>query len=178
MRGGLSARRKFREKLFLAVGFGCAALPIAALAQTAPPFGDQIKDLQAEIRGIQQSYALEFRKLQKRHEAEMLKLQRQLDDLKTARSAAPPPAPPSATVALGPPGLASASTRAVPPAGQPPPQVASPAPPVQAQARRGGFMNTGIELTLGGFLEGAAIDRSRNLTADVGSPWNTIPFPN
>ncbi len=39
-------------------------------------------------------------------------------------------------------------------------------------------MNTGIELTLGGFLEGAAIDRSRNLTADIGSPWNTIPFPN
>ena len=178
MRGGLSARRKFREKLFLAVGFGCAALPIAALAQTAPPFGDQIKDLQAEIRGIQQHYALEFRKLEKRHEAEMLKLQRQLDELKTARSAAPPPAPPSAAVARGSFESASASTRAVPPAGQPPPQVASPAPPVQAQARRGGFMNTGIELTLGGFLEGAAIDRSRNLTADIGSPWNTIPFPN
>ena len=178
MRGSLSARRKFREKLALTVGFGCAVLPIAALAQTAPPFGDQIKDLQAEIRGIQQHYALEFRKLQKRHDAEMLKLQRQLDELKTARSVAPPPALPSAAVALGPPGLASASTRAVPPAGQPPPQVASPAPPVQAQARRGGFMNTGIELTLGGFLEGAAIDRSRNLTADIGSPWNTIPFPN
>ena len=39
-------------------------------------------------------------------------------------------------------------------------------------------MNTGIELTLGGFLEGATIYRSRNLTADIGSPWNTIPFPN
>jgi hypothetical protein len=39
-------------------------------------------------------------------------------------------------------------------------------------------MNTGIELTLGGFLEGAMIYRSRNLTADIGSPWNTIPFPN
>ena len=79
--GGSSARRKFREKLSLTVGLGCVALPIAALAQTAPPFGDQIKELQAEIRGIQQNYALEFRKLQKRHEAEMLKLQRQLDDL-------------------------------------------------------------------------------------------------
>jgi hypothetical protein len=141
--GGWSAPRKFREKLSLTVGFGCAVLPIAALAQTAPPFGDQIKDLQVEIRGIQQHYALEFRKLQKRHEAEMLKLQRQLDELKTARSAAPPPAPPGAAVALGSPGLASASTRVVPPAGQPPPQVASPGPPVQVQAKRGGFMNTG-----------------------------------
>ncbi len=179
MTGGLSARRKFRDGLALTIGFGCAVLPIAALAQTAPPFGDQIKDLQVEIRGIQQHYALEFRKLQKRHEAEMLKLQRQLDELKTARSAAPPPAPPSAAVAPGSPGLASASTRVVPPpAGQPPPQVASPGPPVQAQAKRGGFMNTGVELTLGGFVEGATIYRSRNLTADIGSPWNTIPFPN
>ena len=56
--------------------------------------------------------------------------------------------------------------------------VASPGPPVQAQAKRGGFMNTGVELTLGGFVEGATIYRSRNLTADIGSPWNTIPFPN
>jgi hypothetical protein len=177
--GGSSPRRKIREKLSLAVGFGCAALPIAALAQTAPPFGDQIKELQAEIRGIQQNYALEFRKLQKRHEAEMLKLQRQLDELKTARSAAPPPpAPPRAAVALGSPGLAAASTPVAPPGPQPPAQVASPAPPVQAEARRGGFMNTGIEMTLGGFVEGATIYRSRNLTADVGSPWNTIPFPN
>ena len=175
--GGSSAHRKFREKLSLTVGLGCAALPIAALAQTAPPLGDQIKDLQAEIRGIQRNYALEFRKLQKRHEAEMLKLQRQLDELKTARPAAPAPA--SAPVALGSPEPASASTRVARPAGpQPPAQIPSPAPPVQAEAERGGFMNTGIELTLGGFLEGATIYRSRNLTADIGSPWNTIPFPN
>ena len=177
--GGWSALRKFRAKLFLTVGFGCAAFPIAAPARTSPPLGDQIKDLQAEIRGIQRNYALEFRKLQKRHEAEMLKLQRQLDELKTARSAAPTPA--SAPVALGSPEPASASTRVARPAGpQSPAQVPSPAPapPIQAEAKRGGFMNTGIELTLGGFLEGATIYRSRNLTADIGSPWNTIPFPN
>jgi hypothetical protein len=56
---------------------------------------------------------------------------------------------------------------------QPPPSV--PSPPLEA--KRGGFMNTGIELTLGGYLEGAMTYRSRNLTADIGTPWNTIPFP-
>lgn len=39
-------------------------------------------------------------------------------------------------------------------------------------------MNTGIKVTLGGFIEGAGIFRSRNETADIGSSWSGIPLPN
>ena len=70
-----------RPELALAIGLGCAALPMPAVAQTATPVDDQIKQLQNEIRSIQKHY-----------ETELRKLQRQLDDLKAAQ-AAPKPAP-------------------------------------------------------------------------------------
>src|SRR6202030_3730299 len=106
----------------------------------------------------------------------MLKLQRQLDELKAAKASRPTPAFPSPTTAApaalsyAPASLPPAATVGPPPGASalpPPPQAALP-PPVFAEAKRGGFMNTGIELTLGGFLEGAMIYRSRNLTADIG----------
>src|SRR5207248_1785651 len=81
-------------------------------------------------------------------------------------SAAPPPAVLS-YVPAGPPTAAALL----------PPQSNAPLP-AQVEAKRGGFLGSGIELTLGGFLEGATIYRSRNETADISSAFNTIPFPN
>src|SRR6266702_7048014 len=83
--------RTLRHELALAIGLGCAALPMPAVAQTATPVNDQIKQLQSEIRGIQKHYETEIRKLQ-----------RQLDDLKAAQ-AAPKPAPVPPTAGVAPP---------------------------------------------------------------------------
>jgi predicted PurR-regulated permease PerM len=57
------------------------APPVTALAQTATPVNDQIKQLQNAIRNIQKQYQTQIQSLQK-----------QLDDLKAAQ-AAPKPAP-------------------------------------------------------------------------------------
>ena len=187
MRAGLSARGISRVELSLAIGFAFSLVPFTVLAQTPESVVDSIKQMQTEIRGIQKHYEMEMRQLEQRHRAEMLKLQRQLDELKAAKAVprsapASPSSPIAAPTALSyaPAGLPPAPAVGQPPAAAalpPPPQAALP-PPVSAEAKRGGLMNTGIELTLGGFLEGATIYRSRNLTADIGSPWNTIPFPN
>jgi hypothetical protein len=187
MRAGLSARRISRVELSLAIGFAFSLVPMTVLAQTPASVADSIQQMQTEIRGIQKHYETEMRKLELRHQVEMLKLQRQLDELKAAQTAPrPAPAFPSPTAAA--PTVLSYAAAGLPPAAAvgpppaaaalpPPPQAALP-PPVSAEAKRGGLMNTGIELTLGGFLEAATIYRSRNLTADIGTPWNTIPFPN
>lgn len=37
---------------------------------------------------------------------------------------------------------------------------------------------TNVQLTIGGFIEAAAIHRSANETTDIGSNWNTIPYKN
>jgi hypothetical protein len=48
-----------------------------------------------------------------------------------------------------------------------------------AEAKRGGFLSSGIDLTVGGYIEAASIYRTRNETADISSNFNTaIPFPN
>ena len=60
------------------VAIPCAILPISALAQTATPVNDQIKELQNEIRNIQKQYQTQIHSLQK-----------QLDDLKAAQTAVP-----------------------------------------------------------------------------------------
>jgi hypothetical protein len=186
MGAGLSARGISRVQRSLAIGFAFSLVPITVLAQTPESVVDSIKQMQTEIRGIQKHYEMEMRQLEQRHRSEMLKLQRQLDELRAAKAPKPEPAFSSPTTAApaalsyAPADLAPAPAVGQPPAAAalpPPPQAALP-PPVSAEAKRGGFMNTGIELTLGGFLEGAMIYRSRNLTADIGSPWNTIPFPN
>ena len=171
----VSARPVSQRRLAVAIGLGCGVLPISAIAQTAPSVIDQIKEMQSEIKGIQKHHEMEMRMLEKRHQSEMRKLQQQLDDLKTAQGA-PKPVPVAPIAGATPPTTSWYQPAPVPPvaAVQPLPQPAS----AQAEAKRGGFMNTGIELTLGGFVEGATIYRSRNLTADIGSPWNTIPFPN
>ncbi len=39
-----------------------------------------------------------------------------------------------------------------------------------------GFYYKGIKITPGGFLEAASIYRSRNIAADIASPFNAIPF--
>src|SRR6266446_658778 len=83
--------RILRDRFALAIGLGCAVLPVPALAQTATPTDDQIKQLQSEIRNIQ-----------KHHETEIRNLQRQLDDLKAAQTA-PKPAPVPPTAGLAPP---------------------------------------------------------------------------
>src|SRR6267142_5026613 len=57
--------RILRNELALAIGLGCAVLPVPALAQTATPVNDQIKQLQSEIRSIQKHYETELRKLQR-----------------------------------------------------------------------------------------------------------------
>src|SRR5207244_524035 len=138
--------------------------------QTAPAVNDQIKQLQNDIRAIQKQYQTQIRGLQK-----------QLDDLKAGQAAtqaalppAPPPAPgaparlavPPTAAALPPPGPGG-------PGGPPP-------PPAEAAVRRGGFLGTGIDVSLANtYLEGATIFRSRNETADLLSNWNTgIPMPN
>jgi hypothetical protein len=139
------------------------APPVTALAQTATPVNDQIKQLQNAIRNIQKQYQTQIQSLQK-----------QLDDLKAAQ-AAPKPAPAPA------PGLA------VPPlgGGLPPPVPGGPgAPPppttAAAAAKRGGIFGTGIDVSLANtFIEGASIFRTRNETADISSSFNTgIPMPN
>src|SRR6266478_8509858 len=60
-----------------------------------------------------------------------------------------------------------------------PPAQAAPPPPAVAEAKRGGFLGSGIDLTIGGYIEAASIYRTRNETADISSNFNTaIPFPN
>jgi hypothetical protein len=153
--------RILRNELALTIGLGCAVLPLPALAQTATPVNDQIKQLQSEIRNIQKHYETEIRKLQ-----------RQLDDLKAAQ-AAPKPPPPPAPVAPTP--LQIPPTAGV----LAPPAQAAPSPPAVAEGKRGGFLGTGIDLTIGGYIEAASIYRTRNETADISSNFNTaIPFPN
>jgi hypothetical protein len=139
----------------------CAVMPISVLAQTATPVNDQIKQLQNEIRDIQKQYQTQIRNLQK-----------QLDDLKAAQTAPKPP-PPGA-----PAGLAIPPTAGV----LPPPAPGGPGapPPTAAVAKRGGFLGTGIDVSLANtFIEGASIFRTRNETADISSSFNTgIPMPN
>jgi hypothetical protein len=150
----------------LIASVGCLALPMSALAQTAPTVNDQIKQLQNEIRNIQKQYQTQIRSLQK-----------QLDDLKAAQ-AAPKPPPPSAPGAPAP--LAIPPTAGVLPPPAPGGPGAPPPPPAEAQAKRGGFLGTGIEVSLANsFIEAASIYRSRNETADIASNFNTgIPMPN
>ena len=175
----VSMRRVSQRRLAVAFGLGCGVLPISAIAQTTPSVNDQIKELQTEIKDIQKHHDTEIRMLEKRHQSEMQKLQQQLDELKAAQ-AAPRPAPVAPIAGAVPPPASSFQTTPVPPVAAVQP-LAQPAPaqaPAPSEAKRGGFMNTGVDVTLGGFVEGASIYRSRNLTADIGSPWNTIPFPN
>ena len=103
MSGARLPIRILRNELALAIGLGCAVLPIPALAQTATPVNDQIKQLQSEIRSIQRHY-----------QTEIQKLQRQLDDLKAAQAAPkPPPQPaPGAPTTLQIPPAAGASRSA------------------------------------------------------------------
>jgi len=153
--------RILQNELVLAIGLGCTALPMPALAQTATPVNDQIKQLQSEIRNIQKHY-----------QTEIQKLQRQLDDLKAAQAAPKPPPQPT-------PG--APTTLQIPPTAGvlSPPAQAAPPPPAVAEAKRGGFLGSGIDLTIGGYIEAASIYRTRNETADISSNFNTaIPFPN
>jgi hypothetical protein len=147
----------------LIASVGCATLPMPAMAQTAAGVNDQIKQLQNEIRNIQKQYQTQIRSLQK-----------QLDDLKAAQ-AAPKPPPPTAAAAPAPLGIPPTAGALPPPVpGAPPP------PPTTAEAKRGGFLGTGIDVSLANsFIEAASIYRSRNETADIGSNFNTgIPMPN
>jgi hypothetical protein len=165
--------RILRDRFALALGMGCAVLPVPALAQTATPVNDQIKQLQSEIRSVQKHSEAEIRNIQKQHETEIRKLQRQLDDLKAAQAAPKPPPPPA-------PG-APTPLQIPPTAGvlPPPAPAAPPPPPAVAEAKRGGFLGSGIDLTIGGYIEAASIYRTRNETADISSNFNTaIPFPN
>ena len=150
--------RILRHELALVIGFACI-LPVPVVAQTTTPVNDQIKQLRSEIRSIQKHYATEIRKLQ-----------RQLDDLNAAQSAPKSPPPPAAGALQIPP------TAGVLP---PPAPAAPPPPPAVAEAKRGGFLGSGIDLTIGGYIEAASIYRTRNETADISSNFNTaIPFPN
>jgi hypothetical protein len=143
--------RILRDELALAIGLGCAVLPMPALAQTTP-VNDPIKQLQSEIRNVQKHYETEIRNIQKQHETEIRNLQRQLDDLKAVQAAPKPSLPPAQA--------------ALPPA-------------AVTEAKRGGFLSSGIDLTVGGYIEAASIYRTRNETADISSNFNTaIPFPN
>jgi hypothetical protein len=174
--------RILRDRFALAISLGWAVLPVPALAQTAAPTDDQIKQLQSEIRNVQKHYETEIRNIQKQHETEIRNIQRQLDDLKAAQTA-PKPAPVPPTAGLGPPPApgAPAPLQILPAAGilPPPVQAAPPAPPAVAEAKRGGFLGSGIDLTVGGYIEAASIYRTRNETADISSNFNTaIPFPN
>jgi hypothetical protein len=165
--------RILRHRFALAIGLGCAVLPVPALAQTAAPVDEQIKQLQSEIRNTQKHYETEIRNIQKQHATEIRNLQRQLDDLKAAQ-AVPKPSPPPAPGAPAP--LQIPPTAGVLP---PPAQAAPPPPLAVAEAKRGGFLGSGIDLTVGGYIEAASIYRTRNETADISSNFNTaIPFPN
>jgi hypothetical protein len=149
----------------VAIGLGCTMLPISALAQTATPVDDPIKQLQSEIRNVQKHYETEIPNIQKQHESEIRNLQRQLDDLKAAQAAPKPaPIPPTASVAPAPGALAPLQ---IPPAAgilPPPVQAASPAPPAVTEAKRGGWLGSGIDLTL------AAISKRRASTARATRP--------
>jgi hypothetical protein len=159
----MTRKRNFvRLAAIAAIG---AALPLSAAAQTAPDLNDQIKKLQNQIRSIQKQY-----------EAQIRGLQKQLDDLKAAQAAPrptpPPPAAPPAGLTMPPPGAP------LPPPAPSGPEVPAPQP-VVAQAKRGGWLASSIDLTLGGYIEAASIYRTRNETSDISSNFNTlIPFPN
>src|SRR3984893_6775060 len=174
--------RILRYELTVAIGLGCPMLPISALAQTATPVYDPIKQLQSEIRNVQKHYETEIRNIQKQHETEIRNLQRQLDDLKAAQ-AAPKAAPVPPTTGLAPPPAPGApAPLQIPPAAgilPPPVQAGPPAPPAVGEAKRGGFLRSGIDLPVGGYIEAASIYRTRNEPADISSNFNTaIAFPN
>src|SRR5271163_1450835 len=162
-----------------------ATPPAPAAAQTATDVNDQIKQLQNEIGTIQKQYQAEIRNIQKHHEAEIRNLQKQLDDLKAAQAAPKAvPVPPTAGATPPPTPVAPTALQVPPPGGPLPPPVpgvpgAPPPTPAVAEAKRGGFLASGIDLTLGGYIEAASIYRTRNETADISSNFNTaIPFPN
>jgi len=56
MRGTRLPSRVLRNERALVIALGCTVLPVPALAQTATPVDDQIKQLQSEIRGVQKHY--------------------------------------------------------------------------------------------------------------------------
>jgi hypothetical protein len=164
----------------LVASLGWAALPVTAQAQTATS-GDQIKELQNEIRQMQKEYQQQLQNIQKQHQSQMRSLQKQLDQLKAVQAAPPPSAP-----AAPPPSAPAAPTGlAIPPPGAPlPPPTpgpeAPPALPAAVAAAKRGIFGTGIEVSMANtFIEGASIFRTRNETADIASDFNTgIPMPN
>src|ERR1700746_969335 len=110
----------------LVASLGWAALPVTAQAQTATS-GDQIKELQNEIRQMQREYQQQLQNIQKQHQSQMRSLQKQLDQLKAVQAAPPPSAP-----AAPPPSAPAAPTGlAIPPPGAPlpPPTPGPEAPP-------------------------------------------------
>ena len=59
------------DRFALAIGLGCAVLPVPVLAQTAVPGDDPIKELQNEIRNVQKHHETEIRNVQKHYETEI-----------------------------------------------------------------------------------------------------------
>jgi hypothetical protein len=119
----------------------------------------QIKALQAELRHVK---------------AESAERDRQLKAAQAAAMHAPPPV---ATMPVIPPGYAL-----VPAApGSTPGSVvlAKAVPPPEKKLPIGTFQVGAVNVTLGGFLEGASIYRSRNEVTDITSNWTTgIPLRN
>jgi hypothetical protein len=149
MRTGRLPIRIVRANLVLAIGLGCAAMTAPAGAQAPAQVTDRIQQLESALQNLQQHY-----------ETQLRGLQRQLDEVKAAQ-AAPPSAPTPAPATT-------------------PPRTPAPTPAAAAPPPRnpGEFDYHGVKLTLGGFVEGVGIFRSRNLTADLPTPWNAIPLPN
>jgi hypothetical protein len=120
----------------------------------------QIKALQAELRHVKQESAERDRQLKAAQAA-------------AAHMAVPPPA----AMPMIPPGYAL-----VPAApGSTPGSVvlAKAVPPPEKKLPIGTFQVGAVNVTLGGFIEGASIYRSRNEVTDITSNWTTgIPFRN
>jgi hypothetical protein len=120
----------------------------------------QIKALQAELRHVK---------------AESAERDRQLKAAQAAAMHAPPP--PVSTMPVIPPGYALVP--ATP--GSTPGSVvlAKAVAPPEKKLPIGTFQVGAVNVTLGGFLEGASIYRSRNEVTDITSNWTTgIPFRN
>jgi len=170
-------------------------------AQTSPSPDDtsaQIRAIEQQIHQLQNELAHVRSDLARRDaevraaRQEAARAQQEAQQARTqptAVAAAPPPATPAAPLAAAakqpPPGFAYDVTPPVSPLippGLPGPYAQGSVGQQQASlvgSKQGTFQVGGVFVTLGGFLEGVGIFRSRNQVADIASNFNTgIPLPN
>jgi hypothetical protein len=169
-----------RAALLSTVTAAAFLLPHLADAQSADQrisaIEQQIKALNDELARVKRELAARDAAVRSaqadaaraRHDAQQAQLQ---VSRQPAQSVALTQAPPAAGGPSPGTNLAQGVTIA---SGQP----GSAGPQASSGLGKGSFRVGGVTVTLGGFVEAASVYRSRNMTTDLATPWNSIPFNN